>query len=77
MDITVRFLKLCKWSFNGNVRTYEEGDVITVDEKNGYEMVEHKFALLVEDNLNQPQYEGQDVVKERKLKKALAEAKKK
>jgi len=56
MNVTVRFLKRCVWSYDGKLREYREGEEISIDDKSAQVMVKHGYAVFVEDGLNQPEY---------------------
>lgn len=72
MLINVRFIKFTKWVYKiGNYVSYKEGDEISVDESHGYEMIRAGYAVLVEDNLNQPEYgEADSIITAKKPKKS-------
>jgi len=71
MTVTIRFIKYCAWSYAGNVREYNEGQEIVIDDKTAQEMVKHSYAVYVEDGLNLPEFStDEDAKKPRKMRKA-------
>jgi hypothetical protein len=70
INVTVRFIKYCVWSYAGKLIAYKEGELISTDDKTAQEMVKHNYAVFVEDGLNQPEYADDEPKKTRKMRKA-------
>jgi hypothetical protein len=70
MNINIRFIKLCIWSFGHVVKKYKVGEEINIDEAAGYRMIKSGYAVLVEDNLNLPEYVEDEPKKFRKPRKS-------